>query len=131
MGGCTFAQHMSKTNGTYYTANHRFTGMVMMLLLLWLTVSMPFAFAQQEQKKVMQANQQTQADNTNPLANTNEEIPESGTTNFSEEYLHEQHDAARHFIILGTYYKCHKAGFYINFHPELFSPPPEQPFLIG
>lgn len=118
---------MTKRNTTY-DLSHIVSSIIMLLALAWLTVSTPFVYrAQQQQEKLAQQFQFPEGgeEDFNPFATTNEEKTESGSTNFSEEYLHHGHHMDRHSTTVVTYYKCHMADEYIAYHPEFFSPPPE------
>jgi hypothetical protein len=96
----------------------------MIAALLWLTVSTPFVYsAQQIQKKQIKTEQKQYADN-NPFSNTTEEKNESGVNTLSE-YLHDGHLMEQGFCIVTKYYKCYPSDLYIEYHPELLSPPPE------
>ena len=109
---------------TTYSTRQIFSGLFMIVTLLWLTVSTPFVFkAQQEQKKEARG-QSKQSDNTNPFSNTTEEKNESSVSTLSE-YLHEPPALENNFIVLTTLYKLYSSKIYLAHHPELLSPPPE------
>lgn len=96
----------------------------MIAALLWLTISTPFVYsAQQVQKKQVRTEQKQYADN-NPFANTTEEKNESGV-NMLSEYLHDPHLMEHGFSLIDNDYKCYPSSLYIEYHPELVSPPPE------
>jgi len=95
----------------------------MITTLLWLTVSTPFVYASQQMQKEFQHQSSGYEDN-NPFANTTEEKSETGT-NLLSEYRHDMHLFERHFIVLKTLYKCHSSNLYLQYYPELQSPPPE------
>lgn len=111
----------------------RVSGIFMMLVLLWLTVSTPIVTAfqiqvaeyEKEMKKNAKACNDKDNSNCNPFANTTEEKTESGSITFSEEYLHD------HFEIIHTQDDLLKhdnsghSALYIAYHGELLSPPPE------
>lgn len=111
---------------------HRFLSCaIMVLALLWLTVSTPFVYSQQQ----MLLQQNIEADisieleeEANPFANTTEEKTESGSNTLSE-YLHDLHLHEQYTIGLAKFTKCHPSDLYYAFHPELISPPPESSFL--
>lgn len=108
-----------------YSPWHKLSSVFMLLALLWLTVSIPFVYAdQQAQKELKQKTAQQADDNTNPLSNTNEEKSESGVNTLSE-YLHEVEVTDPIGSPIVTFYKCHPSHLYFAFHPELISPPPE------
>jgi hypothetical protein len=99
----------------------------MVMTLVWLTISTPFVFADQQTKKEVaekKGNTGNKADNKNPFSNTTEEKTENSNSTLSE-YLHETHWPEHSFIILTTFYKCQSSDLYFAFHPELLSPPPE------
>jgi len=104
----------------------------MILTLLWLTVSTPFIMSFQEEmaKHGLAADASPlsadEDDTNNPLGNSTEEKPCSGSSSISlaEEYLHDTHKAEYLFSITSTYHKCENADAYTAFHGELLVPPP-------
>lgn len=113
-----------------YQFKHKVSGFVMMIALLWLTVSLPFVYSFQQEakqmaKQISSTEKTSDDDSSNPLSNTNEEKTESGANTLSE-YLHDLHIIEHHFTILTSFYKCHPSDLYFAFHPELISPPPDQ-----
>lgn len=100
--------------------------MLMLLLLSWLTVCLPFVNQSQKAAKAQtaQSSKGTKSDDTNPLSNTNEEKSESGTSLLSE-YLHEAPVLEHHVVTLITSYKGHPSSIYIAFHPDRVIPPPK------
>lgn len=99
---------------------------IMVLSLAWLTVSIPFVYASQQQIA-----SETQGimpgaieEESNPFSNTTEEKTESGNNTLSE-YLHDTHTQEHMSALLESYSKCHPSDLYYAFHPELLSPPPE------
>lgn len=103
----------------------------MMLALLWLTISTPFVYANEQKQaehknislnsSLMDANEE---DCSNPFGNTTEEKnPNSGNL-FSEEYLHDQHIHDHFFSLDGQNYKSEDADTYTAFHGEVQVPPP-------
>jgi len=114
---------------TYYLRWHKVSSLLMMVALLWLTVSIPFVYSfQQEVKKEaakqISSSEENTEDSSNPLSNTNEEKTENGVNTLSE-YLHELHLIEHHFTTITTFYKCHPSDLYLAYHPELVIPPPE------
>lgn len=107
---------------TYEEVLKRFHSLLMMVLLMWLTVSTPFVYEAQQDVLVSQG--LAEEDVPNPLSNTNEERVETGGSSLSE-YLHEPHHYVVPSSIIELYYKCHPDDLYSAFHPELLSPPPE------
>ncbi|HPG11059.1 MAG TPA: hypothetical protein PLU37_05995 [Chitinophagaceae bacterium] len=102
---------------------------MMIVALLWLTVSTPFVFASRQQaaksEKIAGKNQSIplDEDDQNPYGNTTEEKAPSGTS-IQEEFLHEYH-ASEYFQLLASKHPKHEnSGIYIAFHGELHVPPP-------
>jgi hypothetical protein len=111
---------------TLYTFKDVLASMLMLALLTWLTVCLPFVNQSQKAAKVKteQSSKEDKSNNGNPLSNTNEERSESGTS-LLQEYLHEVSHLEHHFITLTTFFKGHPSDIYIAYHPELVIPPPE------
>src|SRR4051794_6959280 len=84
------------------------SSILMLVMLTWLTVCLPFVNQSQKAAKAPteQSSKEDKTDNGNPLTNTNEEKSESGNTLLSE-YLHEVPLLEHHFITLTTYFKGH------------------------
>lgn len=102
----------------------------LMLMLAWLTVSIPFVYAAQDAyhaKLVASGNADAVDDsNTNPFTNTTEEkTSDSNSTSFSEEYLHDAHSEEHYQTELDSEYKIEHTATYIAFYGELLSPPPD------
>ncbi|RYG45791.1 MAG: hypothetical protein EOO01_17250 [Chitinophagaceae bacterium] len=92
---------------------------LMILMLLWLTVSAPFVNASRQER----ARQEKKVNTASPLAGSEEEkVPSSSSVN---EYLHENEELQHPAINITAMYKSHQPGLYIAFHGELVSPPPE------
>lgn len=98
-----------------------FSGSVlMMLLLLWLTVSVPFVNASRQEK----AKQERKMNASSPLAGAEEEkVPSSPTT--INEYLHENEELQHPSANIISAYKSHQPDLYLAFHGELVLPPPK------
>lgn len=113
-----------------YSFSQLASAVLMIMALLWLTVSLPFVYANQQELA-----RQGQVSTSSPLAgteeeaanpfgsNTEEKAPNSGNS-FSEEYLHDHHKSDYFFTIASQFHKCENAGTYIAFHGELLVPPP-------
>ncbi len=104
------------------------TSIFLMLMLAWLTVSIPFVYAAQDIHHAKMIANGDMADETadNPFANTTEEKTSGNSTSFSEEYLHDTH-AGEHFQTESdAEYKIEHVATYIAFYGELLSPPPDQ-----
>lgn len=102
----------------------------MLLALVWLTVSLPFVYAQQQVQKTAvqkQMDASTADDDSNAVSNPTEEKSENGVNTLSE-YLHEAHHPELLSSLIVKYYKCHVADVYIAFHPDQICPPPDARF---
>ncbi len=127
----TCALKMANRSKIYNTI-HLGSAVLMVLLLMWLTVSTPFVMAsQQEVAKSSKApsgqsplNGGTEEENANPFGNSTEEKVPKNINSFSEEFLHELHKTAHLFFIEKQYHKTENAGTYTAFHGELLVPPP-------
>lgn len=108
-----------------HKTKHKLYSLLMMVALLWLTVSTPFVYAQQQAAKQAVENNLTDSGDCDPLTNTSEEKSESGANTLQEEYLHTAHHAEQHFVTLTVHCKCHSSDLYFAFHPDTVSPPPD------
>lgn len=98
--------------------------LIMIMALLWLTVSTPFVYlAKASVEKQTKGTLPDEETDHNPLTNTNEEKSEN-TVNFSE-YLMERMNIERSSVFLSQLFSCYPVDIYFAFHPELISPPPE------
>ena len=108
------------------------SAVLMILLLMWLTISTPFVLAsQQEIAKTSKAsstqsplNGGSEEENANPFGNSTEEKVPKNIASFSEEFLHDQHKSDYFFSLAREYHKTKNAGTYTAFHGELLVPPP-------
>lgn len=113
-----------------YTVFQATSSVLMILALLWLTISAPFVF--ESQQKIAKQYSASKADlpigtneeETNPLGNNTEEKAPNSSNSFSEEYLHDNHRSDYFFSVASQFQKCENAGTYIAFHGELHVPPP-------
>lgn len=97
----------------------------MVLALAWLTVSLPFVYADQQTQKAIVENQSDRAGEDNSLlTNTTEEKSENGVNTLSE-YLHDTHLTEHVSCFIVRSYNLHSADLYIAFHPEYICPPPD------
>ncbi|RYY89638.1 MAG: hypothetical protein EOO15_05690 [Chitinophagaceae bacterium] len=112
-----------------YTMAHKVGSVLLMLALLWLSVSIPFVYRFQEQQKIAKAsmaveNADHSADDTNPLTNTNEEKVESGVS-MPQEYLHEHLHLHHPIDPVSLQYHSYAQDDFVAFHPEFITPPPD------
>lgn len=100
------------------------SALLMLFALLWLTISLPFVYACQQQVMAQeQAATGKVEKGANLMVGANEEKSESGVNTLSE-YLHEMELPAQVVLTIVKYEKCHPADLYFAFHPELLCPPP-------
>lgn len=108
------------------------SAVVMILLLMWLTVSTPFVLASQQEiaKSAKSPSAQSpltggsEEESANPFGNSTEEKVPKNINSFSEEFLHDPHGSDYFFSIARQYHKTKNAGTYTAFHGELLVPPP-------
>ena len=110
---------------------HLLSAVFMILALLWLTISIPFVYASQQEhakeNKMASASiplAGNEEESTNPFGNNTEEKTPGNGSSFSEEYLHDHHITDHYFSVSLRYHKCGNADTYIAFHGELIVPPP-------
>jgi len=119
---------MSK-NRKIYSVFQLISAVVMILALMWLTVSTPFVYAAQQELAKQQKTEKTSSpltsseEESNPFGNSTEEKAPNSTS-LSEEYIHNNHRINFFFSIATQYHKCENADTYIAFHGELLVPPP-------
>lgn len=119
-----------KAKNTVYSGIQKVSSVVMILTLLWLTVSAPFVFFSQQELAKQQClvsaqlpDSNADEDSTNPFGNTTEE-KSTGSTSFSEEFLHDHHEDSHFSIVISSFHKTENASLYVAFHGELLVPPP-------
>ena len=122
-----------KSKRKIYTGFQLASAVLMILALLWLTVSLPFVYASQQELAKLEktthhgsplAGAEEEAANCFNNGGTEEKAPNTSTS-FSEEYLHDHHKTDYFFSIIAKYYSRQNAGTYIAFHGELLVPPPD------
>src|SRR5215211_2863487 len=114
-----------------YNILHCVSAVLMMLALLWLTISIPFVYASQ-QDLVKQHKLATETTNLtlaeeeagNPLGNSREEKKCSNGNSLAEEYLHHYHTEDLFISPIAQFHKSENAGVYNAFHGEVQVPPP-------
>ncbi|MEO6253981.1 MAG: hypothetical protein ABIO79_11775 [Ferruginibacter sp.] len=119
-----------KKSRKIYSGYQLFSAVIMILALMWLTVSTPFVLASQ-QEVAKQHKMEKPApplagceEESNPLGNNTEEKTPPGSTSLSEEYLHHYHITTHFLIEVSQYHKNENSDTYIAFHGELLVPPP-------
>lgn len=120
-----------KKNRKIFSVSQLVSAVVMIMALMWLTVSTPYVIAAQQEVAKKHKMEKTSAPLTSseeettktPGSNTEEKTPGSSTS-VSEEFLHDNHKADYLFSISLQYQKCDNADTYIAYHGELLVPPP-------
>lgn len=120
-------RNLKKNNGS-----RAISVIFMMVALLWLTISLPFLYAAQQELKKQGLTVTSESpvsendeDSTNPFGNSTEEkVPGNNNTSFSEEYLHDHYIADHFFSSDPKYYRFEDEDAYHAFHGELLVPPP-------
>ena len=120
-----------KLNRKIYTSFQLSSAVFMIMALLWLTVSLPFVYdnqqKQSERDKIENASSspENNEDSTNPFGNTTEEKNPNNSNSLSEEFLHHHFIHDHFFSIASQSYKCVNVDTYIAYHGELDVPPPD------
>ena len=118
---------MKRNKETFNLAN-KVTAIFMVIALLWLTVSIPFVTAAQQQQQaysdVIPSDEEIPvSEESNPFSNTTEEKAESGSNSLSE-YLHHIHELIHPAGFLHRHNCSHDFDVYVAFHGEMLCPPP-------
>lgn len=112
-----------------YRPRHLASSFVMILALVWLTVSAPFVYEAQIEQAQWESATAPLPDNpvdneeANPFSNSTEEKA-PGANSFSEEYLHGSHDQASAGNDKLSHQSRHVYDVYVAFHGEMLCPPP-------
>jgi hypothetical protein len=120
-----------KLNRKIYTSFQLSSAVFMIMALLWLTVSLPFVYdnqqKQSERDKIENASSSAEnnEDSSNPFGNTTEEKNPNSSNSLSEEYLHDHYSHDHFFPVASQSYKCINVDTYIAYHGELDVPPPD------
>ena len=107
------------------------SAVLMLIALLWLTVSTPFVYAAQQElakhTKVTHTDDSPceEEETSNSISNTTEEKKPSGNNSLTEEYLHHHQFDESFFTIVSQKHKCENADIYVAYHGELDVPPPD------
>jgi hypothetical protein len=119
-----------KDTTTTYSVYRLASAVLMIVALLWLTVSLPVVYASQQEFAKLEKSANASSsdcnddDNANPYGNNTEE--KAPTTSVSEEYLHD-HDKSDYFYsIISRIHKCESADAYTAYHGEVQVPPPNR-----
>jgi hypothetical protein len=108
------------------------TSCLLILTLLWLTVSAPFVYAAQQQmaklskqSKAQMLNGGNEEECGKPIGG-NEEKSSSNSNSLTEEYLHNLHHEEYLISIQSQFHKSEDGTAYTAFHGELLVPPPNR-----
>lgn len=116
-----------------YQLKHQFISILMLVTLMWLTVSTPFVYASQMQSEEQHTllSQSSQDDDSEdeqtctPLgSNTTEEKTSNSVNSLSEEYLHLDSELFHLAELSLNHTRYHTVSEYVAFHGELLCPPP-------
>jgi hypothetical protein len=123
---CYFRITLNRKSRTY-NFQQSISSIFMIMALVWLTVSAPFVYAARQKalaEKSMKCERSSDDKTSNPLGNNTEEKAPSGTSSFSEEYLHHSDELFHAAEIFLSYHAPHDVAEYRAFHGELLCPPP-------
>ena len=121
---------MTKGRKTY-TVFQLGSAVLMLIALLWLTVSAPFVYAAQQEltqvAKMMNTDDSPCDDeeSSNSVNNNTEEKKPNSNNSLSEEYLHNHHYDENFFTTVSQKHVSRNADVYVAYHGELDSPPPD------
>ena len=120
------------SNKKLHTPFQLVSAFFMILALLWLTISLPFVYDNQQQQseksKIVNQGSSSAENNeeaSSPFSNTTEEKNPNSSNSLTEEYLHHYTIEDHFFASNPQNYKCENADTYIAFHGELLVPPPD------
>lgn len=111
---------MGPKKGTY-SKGQIAAALLMLVTLLWLSVSTPFVYQSQQASATEKASDAEQNNYQSPLPD--EEKSQSGFSSINE-YLHEDRHEAQFTAVPLLFEKCHSSGLYVAYHPEQHCPPP-------
>lgn len=101
---------------------------ILMLSLVWLTISLPFVYNAREASKQLYSSTDTPVANEeecdNSLINTTEE-KSSNVNSALEEFLHDVTSDELSPVTITLTYRIEQVSTYIAFYGELISPPPD------
>jgi hypothetical protein len=127
---------MKKGTATYQLRHH-LTSLLMLVTLLWLTVSTPFIVNAQLQAEkqialvsAASSQQNDDADDEQSCtalgSNTTEEKTSNGFNSLSEEYLHTDSELFHLAELYLNHTRTHTFSEYVAFHGEMLCPPPNR-----
>ena len=120
-----------KKNKTKYNLKAKLAAIFMIMTLVWLTISIPFVYAaQQQQSTYAKVNAHSndlpdsEDSSSNPFGNTTEEKAESGSSSSLSEYLHDMEELTNLAGLQHKHDASHDVSVYVAFHGEMLCPPP-------
>ena len=111
-----------------YNTRQILSSAMMIMTLVWLTVSLPVVTKYQRVAipvKTSSTTDKGDKESNNPFANTTEEKNPTSSNTIAEEFLHESYTHTEHLPLPVKYNKCTHPAVYVAYHGELLSPPPE------
>ncbi len=105
-------------------AYRRCAAILMILAMLWLTVSIPFVYEAKQILAEQTSSGSASTDDGNPFANATEEKNEKGVSTISE-YVHELQDRHGCGPTAPEFDRNRNTSLFIAFYGEMLSPPPE------
>jgi len=117
-----------KNEPRIHTMAQRLSALLMILTLLWLTVSISFVYASmdnagQDQAATSSLPADNEEESANPFGNNTEE-KNPGSSSFSEEFLHHAESGSHFISSVIAFGSGENASLYVAFHGELLVPPP-------
>jgi hypothetical protein len=106
---------------TVYNIWQQLSALTMAVMLLWLTVSLPFVQRANDRNAVA-TEQVSAADDF--FGSTNEEKSETSTNALSE-FLHEANTLVQPLLLISRTYQTLSLIDYLPHYPDCFYPPPE------
>lgn len=104
-----------------YSPRQIAAALLMLLTLLWLSVSTPFVYGAQQSGTTEKASGASQGNYQSPLPD--EEKSQAGFSSINE-YLHEDKHEAQIVAVPLLFEKCHASVTYVAYHPDQHCPPP-------
>ncbi|PZR23249.1 MAG: hypothetical protein DI535_24500 [Citrobacter freundii] len=125
---------MKKGTATYQLRHHLIS-LLMLVTLLWLTISTPFVVSAQLKAETQKtalisaasSDQHDDADDEQSctaLGGTTEEKTSNGFNTLSEEYLHTDSELFHLAELFLNHTRTHTFAEYVAFHGEMLCPPP-------
>jgi hypothetical protein len=113
-----------------YSCTQKFIAVLMIVSMIWLTISTPFVFRAQQ---AIAKQQQNMPDQSLLAGNEEESNTMGGSTEgkalslntLTEDFLHDCHLSHYFSIQIISFHGCENADTYVAFHGEMDVPPPD------